>query len=255
MIRSVWFAGVAILSTAFFSLVSVVGGLLGAPGRLHDWVHRNWSATLLRAADVRVEVSGDENLRRDAPQILVANHQSMFDIWALMYALPISIRFVAKEELSRIPLFARACRAAGHVFIDRSDRAGAIRRMRAAGERMSADNLSLGLFPEGTRSPDGELQPFKKGTFVLAIETQAPVVPVAVDGGARILPRGRRRVVPGSLRVRLGRPIPTRGLTADDRDELLRRCRSAIETMLASLRTGRGWDEASPSAPRASDRG
>lgn len=233
MIRTLLFAFVAAVSTAFFSLVSVVGGLVGAGKGLHDWVHRNWSATLLRAAGVRVELEGVERVRRDAPQIFVSNHQSMFDIWALMAGLPVSIRFVAKEELSRIPLFARACRSAGHIFIDRSDRAGAIERMRSAGERMASENLSLGLFPEGTRSPDGRLQAFKKGTFVLAIETQAPVVPVAVDGGARILPKGSHRLVPGPIRVRFGTPIPTRGMTADDRDELLARTRSAIERMLS----------------------
>ncbi|MFQ5890657.1 MAG: lysophospholipid acyltransferase family protein [Gemmatimonadota bacterium] len=240
MIRTLLFSLVAVISTTFFSFVSVVGGLLGAPKGLHDWVHRRWSASLLHAAGVRVRAGGLRHIRRDGPQIFVSNHQSMFDIWALMTCLPVSIRFVAKEELSRIPLFARACRSAGHVFIDRGDRTGAIRRMQEAGKRMDRENLSLGLFPEGTRSPDGRLQPFKKGTFVLAIETQAPLVPVAVDGGARILPKGKRRVVPGTLDVRFGSPIPTRGLTIEDRDTVLELTRSAIEELLAELRATSG---------------
>jgi 1-acyl-sn-glycerol-3-phosphate acyltransferase len=235
--RSILFWVVTIPSSAFFSTVSIVGSLVRAPRTLHDWVHRNWSRSLLWAAGVKVVVRGLDNVRRDGPQIFISNHQSMFDIFAIFASLPASVRFVAKKELGRIPVFAQAMRAAGHVFIDRKDRKSATREMRAAAERMKREHLSLGLFPEGTRSRDGELHDFKKGTFVLAIETQVPIVPLAVDGGFRIASGGKVR--PGTINLQAGPAIPMVGRTAADRDEVLARVRSAVSGMITAAREGR----------------
>jgi len=228
--RTVWFWIVTIPATAFFSTVSIIGGLMRAPAGLHDWVHRNWGRTELWAAGVRTRVTGLQHVNPSAPQIFVANHQSIFDIFAILATVPASVRFVAKKELGRIPIFAQAMRAAGHVFIDRRDRRRASEAMRRAGRRMKRDRLSLGLFPEGTRSPDGALQEFKKGTFVLAIETQVPIVPVAVDGGWQVSDRGRIRGA--EMRVALAEPLPTEGKSADDRDAVLGAVRAEIGAML-----------------------
>ena len=152
MLRTAWFWIVTVPATAFFSTVSIVGGLLRAPASLHDWVHRNWGRTELWAAGVRTTVIGLENVSHTTPQIFVANHQSIFDIFAILAYVPASVRFVAKKELGRIPIFSLAMRTAGHIFIDRQDRRGAAEAMRRAGARMKRYRLSLGLFPEGTRS-------------------------------------------------------------------------------------------------------
>jgi 1-acyl-sn-glycerol-3-phosphate acyltransferase len=144
------------------------------------------------------------------------------------------VRFVAKQELGRIPIMAQAMAAAGHVFIDRRDRLEASRAMRRAGERMKRKNLSLGLFPEGTRSPTGQLGEFKKGTFVLAIETQAPIVPIALDGGYRVARRGWIRA--SDMTLSIAPPIPTEGKCVRDRDEVLRAVRAEIEDMLEGAR-------------------
>ncbi len=186
MIRSVWFAVVTVFATAWYSTRAIIGGARKAPHEEFDAAQRGWAGALLRASGVSVEVEGLANLPSEAGAILVANHQSNFDIFALLHALPVSIRFIAKQELSRIPLLAQAMRSAGHVFIDRTDRRGAVQAMRAAASRMREDGLYLGLFPEGTRSRDGRLGTFKKGSFVLAIETGLPIIPVALDGGWRI---------------------------------------------------------------------
>ncbi len=234
MIRTAWFWIVTVPATAFFSTVSIVGGLIRAPASLHDWVHRNWGRTELWAAGVRTHVRGLENVSHTSPQIFVANHQSIFDIFAILACVPASVRFVAKKELGRIPIFALAMRAAGHVFIDRKDRRGASEAMRVAGERMKRDRLSLGLFPEGTRSPTGSLREFKRGTFALAIGTQVPIVPLAVDGGYRVSTRGRIRA--GRMDLSLGAPMPTEGKTAEDRDEVLGSVRREISGMLEAGR-------------------
>jgi 1-acyl-sn-glycerol-3-phosphate acyltransferase len=234
VIRTAWFWIVTVPATAFFSTVSIVGGLIRAPASLHDWVHRNWGRTELWAAGVRTRVRGLENVSHTSPQIFVANHQSIFDIFAILAHVPASVRFVAKKELGRIPIFALAMRAAGHVFIDRNDRRGASEAMRVAGGRMKRDRLSLGLFPEGTRSPTGSLREFKRGTFALAIGTQVPIVPLAVDGGYRVSTRGRIRA--GWMDVSLGAPMPTEGKTAEDRDEVLAAVRREIAGMLEAGR-------------------
>lgn len=236
MIRTAWFAMVTFVSTLFFSLLGVVGGLVRAGRGWYDWIHRHWSRSLLRAAGVRVEAEGLEHVRPDGAHVVVSNHQSLFDVWALMAALPASLRFVTKQELGRIPIFGAACRSAGHVFIDRGNAARASQAIRAAGERMRREGLSLVLFPEGTRSPNGELKRFKKGAFTLAIETQADLVPVAIDGGGRILSRGSRRVRPGTIRLRCAPPIPLRGMTAADRDPLVDGTRDTVEGLLRELR-------------------
>lgn len=236
MIRTLWFAAVTFLSTLFFSLVGVVGGIVRARRGWYDWIHRNWSRSLLLAAGVRVEAEGLGHVRPGRAHLFVSNHQSLFDVWALMAVMPASLRFVAKRELGQIPIFGAACRSAGHVFIDRDNAARAGEAIRAAGERMEREGLSLVLFPEGTRSPDGELRRFKKGAFALAIETQADLVPVAIDGGGRVLSRGARKVCPGAIRLRCAAPVPLRGMTAADRDALTKGTRDTVERLLGELR-------------------
>ncbi|MFO7587293.1 MAG: lysophospholipid acyltransferase family protein [Gemmatimonadota bacterium] len=247
MIRSVWFGLVTVAASAWFSTLAIAGGLFRAPHRWYDRVHRGWARALLRAAGVRVEVVGLENFVSGGPRILVANHQSTFDILALFAALPVSIRFVAKRELARIPLFAGAMRAAGHVFIDRGDRRRSVEAIRAAEDRMRREGFSLGLFPEGTRSRDGALREFKKGSIVLAIETQLPLVPVAIDGGWRLVSRGRLR--PGPVRIRIADSVPTAGRTAGDRDEVLRTVREEVRRLLAETRREAG--DPTPLEPRS----
>ncbi len=234
MLRTVVFWIVTVPATAFFSAVSIVGGLLRAPASLHDWVHRHWGRTELWAAGVKTTITGLENVSVSSPQIFVANHQSIFDIFAILANVPASVRFVAKKELGRIPIFALAMRAAGHIFIDRKDRLGSGKAMRAAGERMKRDRLSLGLFPEGTRSPTGQLREFKKGTFALAIQTQVPIVPLAVDGGYEVSTRGR--IHSGHMHLALAPPIPTAGKTPEDRDAVLLDVRAEIEGLLEAGR-------------------
>lgn len=222
--------------TLLFSLLALVGGLVGARRGWFDWIHRRWSRLLLWLAGTRVVAEGLEALSEREPQVLVCNHASLLDIPALFAALPVSLRFVAKIELSRVPVFAGAMRRAGHVFIDRADRDQAIAAMRRAGRRMQREGLTLVLFPEGTRSRDGRLRPFKKGAFALAAETGTAVVPVAIHGGARVLPKGRRRLEPGTIRLRCGRRIELARDEPTDPDEVRRASRQAVAAMLRSMR-------------------
>lgn len=239
LVRTALLIGLGVPVTAFFSLVSLVGGLLHAPAGLHDWVHRTWSRAVLALAGIRAQVEGLEHVEPWSAQVVVANHQSLFDILALFAVLPVRLRFVAKMELSRIPLLSGAMRQAGHVFIDRDNLRQALRAMRAAGGRMREEGITLGVFPEGTRSVSGRLGPFRKGSFVLAIETGTRLVPTAIEGGASILPKGRLLVRPRPIRIRCAPAIELDRLEREDRDALLEEARASIAGMLGDLRDAR----------------
>ena len=197
---------------------------------------RGWAGVLLRVAGVKVELENADRIRRDVPQVLVANHVSWFDVLALAAYLPGTFRFVAKKEIEKAPIFGRAIAACGHIFIDRRDSAQAIDSLAAARERLAREGPTIIMFPEGTRSPTGELQRFKKGAFVLAIQTGADVVPAVISGSRDIMPKGAWRIRPGTVRVRFGEPIPVGSYTLEQRNDLLRDAREALVSLQQTVR-------------------
>jgi 1-acyl-sn-glycerol-3-phosphate acyltransferase len=205
---------------------------------------RRWSEHLLRAAGTDVVVEGGQHLV-EGSQIVVANHESWFDVLALAARLPVEYRFVAKKELGRVPLWGPAWKACGHISIDREDRQSAIESLQRAGRQIREESVTIVMFPEGTRSPTGELRPFKKGAFVLAIQAGAPVVPVGISGSRRVMPKGRWRVRAGTIRVRIGEPIPVGRLEHRDRDRLAREA----ERRVAALRAASAPMEAGEDEP------
>jgi 1-acyl-sn-glycerol-3-phosphate acyltransferase len=163
----------------------------------------------------------------------------MFDIWALGATLPGSVRFVAKRELVKIPLIGRAMLAAGHVAIDRFNRARAFEAYERAAQVIRS-GISAVVFPEGTRSPTGELLQFKNAPFGLAIVAGVPLVPVYVHNTFEILPKGGVRLHPRPIRILIGEPISTAGLSIDDRQDLAERTRAAILALRARVDSGPG---------------
>lgn len=202
---------------------------------------------MIRLAGVRVELVGATREKLDRPLVVVANHQSWFDVFALAGFLPGRARFVAKEELRRIPLFGAAWETCGHVRVNRGDRAEAVRSLNEAGHRIRKERLNVILFPEGTRSPDGELLPFKKGAFVLALQTQVPILPVGIDGSRAVMRKGSFRIRPGVIRVHLGEPMEVEGLTTADRDTLLGQARDEIQALVLEARKGGTGTDSPPS--------
>src|SRR5204862_2744753 len=163
----------------------------------------------------------------------------MFDIWALAATRPGSVRFVAKHELGRIPLLGRAMITAGHIMIDRANPARALEAYRQAAAVIGS-GISAVVFPEGTRSRTGELLPFKNAPFGLAIAAGVPVVPVYVHNSFQILPKGGVRLHPRPIRILVGEPIPTAGLSLDDRQRLAERTRAALLALRARVDSGDG---------------
>ncbi len=161
------------------------------------------------------------------PHIFVMNHQSMLDVTCAFVGIPANLRFVAKKSLRRVPFLGWFMWATGMIFVDRLHRARAMKGLAEAGARIRG-GASVLAFPEGTRSLDGELLPFKKGVFVLALAAGVPVVPVAIENSGKLLPAGTFKLRPGVVRMKLGAPIPTAGRTLDARDELAAEVRTAI---------------------------
>lgn len=180
---------------------------------------RLWARTICRLAGVRVRLSGTENLRPDRNYIFVGNHVSQFDIFSFQGYFPHDFRWVAKKELFRIPVFGAAMRRAGLISIDRAKGRDALKSLNQAAERI-AQGTSVLIFPEGTRSPSGELQPFKTGAVTLAIKAGVPVVPIGFTGSRDILPKGRLFADSGEIVIRIGKPLPVSGFTMRDKQRL-----------------------------------
>ena len=233
MLRTAWFLLNLAAYTFWYGSKAVLAGLLGLPNRpggVYDQCAQLWSARMIKVSGVELRVSGYENVPQDRPVIYVSNHQSFFDIWALATVVPGQTRFVAKKELQRIPILGRAMRAAGHIYIDRQNRQAAFSAYEEAAAYIKR-GMSAVLFPEGTRSLTGELLPFKKGPFVLALAAQVPIVPVYSAGTFTLMPKGSMRLEPHPIALLFGEPIPTAGLDYDDREQLMTASREAIEQL------------------------
>lgn len=210
-----------VMTALYGTTVIVAAALRGRSTRwqwLFDGAPRWWAQSILRAAGVRVRLHGHVPSRTTEARIYVSNHVSWFDILALVEALH-RFSFIAKSELFRVPLFGPAARAVGTVPIERANRKSAFESYRVAGELMRAGRNVI-VFPEGTRGTDYRLRPFKKGPFVLAIASGAPVVPTIVHGTIHVNPRGSLRARSGDVDVHFLDPIPTAGLGYADRDRL-----------------------------------
>lgn len=172
------------------------------------------------------------------PHIYVMNHTSMMDIVCAFAAIPANLRFVAKASLKWVPFLGWYMWMTKMVFIDRSNRRKAVMSLREAGERIR-EGANIIVFPEGTRSRDGEIQPFKKGPFVLALEAGVPIVPIAIEGGQKVLPSDGFRIRPGVIRMKVGQPIETANRKGQPREQLLIEVRDAIVALHKQI-GGRG---------------
>jgi 1-acyl-sn-glycerol-3-phosphate acyltransferase len=230
MIRPIMYLVALPVLTIYHGLKAIVPGYLRVPyrpGGVYDQAGRGWAKGLIRAAGVKVTTVGLERVPIDRSVVYVSNHQSLFDILALAATVPGTMRFVAKKEFLRIPILGRAMKSAGQIFIDRKNLAKAFEAYEEAAQAVR-DGLNAVVFAEGTRSHTGELQPFKKGPFVFAIASQVPVIPVYCAGTFDVLRKGSLWVRPGPVTVYFGEPIPTSGMTYEDRGALLERTREVI---------------------------
>jgi 1-acyl-sn-glycerol-3-phosphate acyltransferase len=207
--------------TIVFAAVLILAALVGVPNRpgsIYDVLPRAWARWTLWAGGVKVRLHGLAALPPDGTFIFICNHVSLFDILALVGRLPRN-NFVAKAELFKIPVFGAGLRVLGTVPMERANQKAAFGAYDVAAERIKSGS-SVVVFPEGTRGTDYAIRHFKKGPFVLAIKAGVPIVPVVIYGTIAILPKGKLVMHPGVVDVYLLDPVPTAGLTYDDRDTL-----------------------------------
>jgi 1-acyl-sn-glycerol-3-phosphate acyltransferase len=234
----------ALATVLFITVVTSLGSFWGLFLRLLDPsgdrvldLARAWSGWVTSFAGVKIEVDNRANLVADQPYVFVANHASSLDIWAMFLVIPRRIRMIAKKQLARIPLFGWGMWAGRFIFIDRQNGVAARRSIDQAGERIH-NGESVLVFPEGTRTRDGSLGPFKKGSFHLAVKAGVPIVPVALRGTRELMPRGSILLRAGTVKAIVGEPIATQGLSDEERATLNERVRAIIEAMLAEKDVG-----------------
>jgi 1-acyl-sn-glycerol-3-phosphate acyltransferase len=210
--------------------------LVGPPFILHAYFTRNADllyrtamsalGLLYRLLGIRIRVEGLENIPQGVC-VFMANHTSNFDPPAIALAIPRRVALLAKKELFKIPIVGAALTVANIVPVDRKDRESAVASVDKAVANLKA-GVSFLVYPEGTRSRDGRLLPFKKGTFVMAIEAGAPIVPVSVAHAHKIMRKDEWSIHPGEIVVRFGRPIDASAYTVDQRAELLAVVHAAV---------------------------
>lgn len=245
------------IRTIAFGMISLVFGPLTRDHRASVWAMRRWSEANARALRIRVEVRGQEQVPTDGAFVYCANHQSHMDILALGVALPGDFKWAAKRELLRIPFLGWHLLLAGHVPVERGQGPEAAARVISRFVQVLRNGKPLLVFPEGTRTVDGTLKPFKNGGFLAAVRAGVPVVPVALDGTWRVLPPGRYTVPIGvspRVRVRIGAPIaaPETGDEEARVAALRDHCRAAVAGLLAQIEAEEAAAAAPPQAEAAS---
>ncbi|MGB9611480.1 MAG: lysophospholipid acyltransferase family protein [Bryobacteraceae bacterium] len=225
-------APLVILSTALFGTLSMIASLWDRSGRQQFAIARVWARTLLWAAGARVRAVGVEKIDPRGTYVICPNHVSYMDTPVLLAWLPVEFRFMAKEELLKLPFIGGHLRRAGNISVPLDDPRAALRVLSAAGKAMQENGVSVLVFPEGGRSASGELREFKDGAAYLAIKAQAPLVPVALIGVRDILPMHSHHLRPGRVTMRVGDPIPTAGSKPSDRTELTARLHAAVRELL-----------------------
>jgi 1-acyl-sn-glycerol-3-phosphate acyltransferase len=231
MIRTLLAAVVALASIFFLGAPLLLYAVLSGNTDPLYWAGLLGTRAALRAAGVRLEVRGREKIRGGRAVVYMPNHQSNADPPAVFVLLP-PVLVLAKKEFFRIPILGRAMKLRGFIPVDRSKRERAIEAVEQAANSLRAGNSFL-VFPEGTRSPDGRLQLFKKGVFVMAIEAGAPIVPVSVSGSSKIMRKGEFAIHPGAMRITFHDPVPTERRGMEDREKVMEAVRSAILSGLA----------------------
>jgi len=229
MLRLIFFIPVLVISTTISAILALLVGLLNPYGRYATAVLRGWARSLLLAAGIKPEISGLENIEPEKSYILIANHQSHMDIPVLTCVLPVPLRIIAKKELFKIPFLGWGMKGVGMLSIDRSNRKKSIDTLKEAEEIIKTHVLSILAFPEGTRSDDGKIHPFKKGPFILAINTGLPLLPVSVSGTRKITPKGKISIHPGRVKVIIHPPVSTDNLTLGDRHKLVEDFQKTIQ--------------------------
>jgi 1-acyl-sn-glycerol-3-phosphate acyltransferase len=211
--------------TIVLGTISVCSTLFDRTGDVGHRCARAWARLILTTTGVRVDVAGLERLDPAKSYVLASNHQSIYDIPIVFASLPLQLRIVAKESLGRFPFLGWHLQRTGHLLVDRRNPGPDVMRKM---KRLVRESHSLIVFPEGTRSVDGAVARFKKGTFLVAIDARLPIVPVSIAGSRHVMTKGRLMVCPGDVRLTIHEPISTEGMSREQVNEFAERVRIIV---------------------------
>jgi 1-acyl-sn-glycerol-3-phosphate acyltransferase len=211
-----------------------------------SFAEKLWAPALLWITGSPMEVTGQDNFDHTKPHIFIMNHQSTLDIAVGFDALRVPLRFLLKEELRWVPFLGQYTWAVGMIFVDRKNKERSRKSIQKAGETIR-NGANIIAYPEGTRCQDGRIRQFKKGVFLAALESGVPIVPLAVEGTRHVMPKNTFHLSNHPIKVAIGKPIPTEGLTYEDRDTLIEECRQQMIELHLSI-GGVGAEENQPSA-------
>jgi 1-acyl-sn-glycerol-3-phosphate acyltransferase len=215
------------LSTIFWGVIAIVTSFFTRTGNPVHIVARMWARGILIVSRIKVTVNGLANIDPTQSYVYMSNHQSNFDIPVLLGYLPVQFRWLAKAELFKIPIFGRAMRGAGYVKIDRFNQEAAFESINEAAGKMK-NGVSVMIFPEGTRSLDGNIRSFKKGGFIMAVDAGVPIVPVVIKGTWPIMDKSSLRINTGEVSLNIETPIATTDYTRENKDDLIQSVRVVI---------------------------
>ncbi len=236
--RSLFFTNPLIyFYTGVMGSLSLIGSIVDSGGRWQHTCARTWSWLILKTSRITVEVEGEENVHVNRPTIYCVNHPSAMDIPILFVHLKVPFRFLSKRVLFHVPFLGWHLRRSGHIPVERGKPHDAMRSFELAARKIR-EGRSVVLFPEGARSPEGQLGEFKRGTFLLAVEAQAPVVPITLNGTRDTLPPGSYHVRPGTPEMIIHPPIKTDGLTTGGVTALSERVRKQVASRFHFLEDG-----------------
>ena len=227
MIRTAFIILWVVLTTSFFSFIAITASFFSRTGDCVHIIARIWARSILMVSRVHVSINGLSNIEPHKSYIYMANHQSNFDIPVLLGCLPVQFRWLAKAELFKIPVFGRAMRGAGYVKIDRFNRESAFESISEAAQKMK-NGVSVMIFPEGTRSKDGSITAFKKGGFVMAVDSGVPIVPVIIRGTWPIMAKSSLWINRGDVEMEIAKPINTSDYSRETKEDLMDKVRSVI---------------------------
>jgi len=225
------FLPVVAVLTLVFSTLTVIFAWLVSPHFASRVFAVTWARIASFLTPMRVTVEGAEHAQRNRSYVVASNHQSMFDILVIYGWLKLDLKWVMKAELRKIPAIGIGCEKAGHIFVERRNPKQAAQAITDALARLG-EGIGILFFPEGTRSPDGRLLPFKKGAFRTAIDQKLPLLPVTVIGTRDILPARTLHLFPGKARMVIHPPIETVGMGVDELDALMQRTRETIASAM-----------------------
>lgn len=226
--RTIWVVFNLVFWTILLGTTGLILSIFEWKGKIFGKIAQIWSKLILASAGAKYSVHGLDYLDSKQNYVFTGNHESAFDIPLAFAGIKHHVISISKIEYKWIPIFGWAMQAAKHIFIDRHNQTKAIELLKKAAVSLKSNPRSILLFPEGTRSTDGKIHKFKKGGFFLAIETQIPVIPMALCGTSSVATKGARKLKLTPVELRIGKPIDTKGMTYDDRNMLTEKVYKAV---------------------------